>query len=89
MEVVFSERFKKDYANLPRETKQALDKALKFFLANPCHPSLRTRKLPNTSIWYTRLTRGYRFTFELYREIAVLRRVGTHPILDKERKIAR
>ncbi len=89
MKVVFSEPFKKDYANLPREIKQTLDKTLKFFLVNPRHPSLRTRKLPNTSIWYARLARDYRFTFEFYGEVAVLRRVGTHPILDKERKTAR
>lgn len=86
MKVVFTELFKRDYVGLPPEARQAFDKAIKFFLANPRHPSLQTKKLPHTSIWYARLSRGYRFTFEYNKDVVILRRVGTHDILNKERK---
>ena len=82
----YTEPFKKDYETLPREIKRALDKALKLLLENPSHPSLQTRKLPHTFIWYARLTRGYRLTFQVQENLIILRRVGTHKILDFERK---
>ena len=86
MKILFSEPFKKDYDGLSAEVRQALDKALKFLIINPRYPSLRAKKLPQTSIWYARITRGYRFTFQFNNNMITLRRVGTHSILDKERK---
>lgn len=86
MTLFFTEPFKKDYEKLPLKVKRALDKALKFLLQNPNHPSLQTKKLPNTLIWYARLTQAYRFTFEYKGDYLVLRRVGAHKILNHERK---
>lgn len=63
-----------------------LDKALGFLLENPHHPSLRSKKLPGTEIWYARITRAYRFTFIIEGDVITLRRAGTHAILKKERK---
>jgi len=86
MRVVFTEPFKKDYEELPSKIQRVLNKALKFLIKNPRHPSLRIKKFPSTSIWYGRLSRAYRFTFQQSGEVVILRRVGTHRILDKERK---
>ncbi len=86
MRILFTEPFKKDYNGLPAEVQKVLDKALNFLIVNPRHPSLRTKKLPQTYIWYARITRGYRFTFQFNNDTITLRRVGTHSILDKERK---
>lgn len=86
MKVVFTEPFKRDYNGLPARTRQALDKALKFFIVNPRHPSLRAKKLPGTSIWYARASREYRFTFQYRDDSVILRRTGTHDILHQERK---
>lgn len=85
MQLLFTEPFKKDYQTLPTDVRKALDKALRFLIANPRHSSLRVKKLPGTSIWYARITRAYRFTFHYRETLIILRRAGTHDILSKER----
>jgi len=85
--LLFTEPFKRDYGELPAKIQQALDKALKLLMSNARHPSLRARKLPGTEIWYARITRDYRFTFQHAGDSVILRRTGTHDILKRERKI--
>ena len=87
MNFFFTEPFKKDYAELPIKIRRALDKALKLLVANPRHHSLRSKKLPSTEIWYARITRDYRFTFHYSGDLVILRRAGTHDILNRERKV--
>ena len=86
MNLLFTELFKKDYGDLPVKIQHALDKALIFLIANPRHSSLRSKKLPGTEIWYARISRGYRFTFQYGGNHIILRRAGTHDILNRERK---
>ena len=86
MKVVYTEPFKKDYGELPTQIQWALDKALKFLLENPRHPSLQARKLPGTSIWYACVTRACRFTFQFTDDSIILRRAGTHDVLNRERR---
>lgn len=86
MKLVFTEPFHRDYLVLPPDIKRALDKALKFLLSNPRHPSLQAKKIPGTEIWYARASRAYRFTFQLKDDTITLRRVGTHAVLSRERK---
>lgn len=86
MRVVFTDAFRRDYQDLPDYVQQALDKALKFLSGGVRHPSIRMKKLPGTEIWYGRVTRAYRFTLQLNGDVCLLRRVGTHSILDAERR---
>ena len=86
MKVVFTESFQRDYKKLPAGVQKSLDKALKFLITNPRHPSLQSKKIPATSIWYARLSKVYRFTFQFENDSVILRRVGTHKILDQERR---
>ena len=86
MTLFFTEPFKRDYEALPRQIQRALDKALQFLLVNPRYPSLRVKKLPGTKVWYGRLTRGYRFTFQFENDVIMLRRAGTHAVLAAERR---
>lgn len=86
MNIIFADPFKRDYKELPLRIQKALDKALKFLMENPRHPSLRVKKLPNTFIWYGRVSKSYRFTFHINDRTITLRRAGTHDILNKERK---
>lgn len=85
MKVIFTDPFRRDYRGLEFDIQKALDRALKFLLVNPRHPSLRVKKLPGTDIWYARVSRAYRFTFQYGNDLIFLRRVGTHEILSKER----
>ncbi len=86
MKITYAEPFQKDYGELPTRIQRALYKALKFLLENPRHPSLQAKKLPGTFIWYARVTSAYRFTFQFTNDSIILRRVGTHAILNRERK---
>jgi mRNA-degrading endonuclease YafQ of YafQ-DinJ toxin-antitoxin module len=86
MKVIYTDPFRRDYSRLQADIQNALDKALLFLFKNPRHPSLRAKKLPGTSIWYARITRAYRFTFQYSDSLIILRRAGTHDMLTKERK---
>ncbi|MBI3334995.1 MAG: type II toxin-antitoxin system RelE/ParE family toxin [Candidatus Portnoybacteria bacterium] len=86
MRLQFSEPFMEDYAELPREIKKRTDKQLHFLLSNLRHPSLQTRKLtkdPMGRTWYARITRDYRFTFEIKGDVYFLRRIGKHKLIEK------
>ena len=85
MKVIRTGPFKRDYQGLPEEIQRSAEHAFRFLLANPRHPSLRVKKLPGTAIWYARITRAYRFTFQYQHDSIILRRAGTHDILSKER----
>ena len=86
MTLFFTEPFKRDYAGLSEKIQRAVDKALQFLLTNPRHPSLRIQKLPGTEIWYGRISRGYRVTFQFESDVITLRRAGTHAVLAAERR---
>ena len=86
MKVIYTESFQKDYRELSTRIQRALDKALKFLLENPRHPSLQAKKLLGTFIWYARVIRACRFTLQFTDDSIILRRAGTHDILNRERK---
>ena len=77
-----TERFKRDFQSLPDPIRRRTEKQLTLLLQNPRHPSLRIKKLEGTSdIWEGRITRKYRFTFQMLEDRCILRRVGSHDIL--------
>ncbi|MEK7479146.1 MAG: DNA helicase [Patescibacteria group bacterium] len=86
MKIIFSDPFQGDFVNLPLQVQRAFEKSARFLFNNPRHPSLQVKKLPGTSFWYGRVTLGYRFTFQWAGDSIVLRRIGTHDILNKERR---
>ncbi|MCL4234540.1 MAG: type II toxin-antitoxin system RelE/ParE family toxin [Deltaproteobacteria bacterium] len=82
MRIVFSDRFVRDYAGLPRELRARIDKQIEMLASNPDHPSLDLKKMSGvTGIWRVKVTGGYRITLRIERDVAVLRRVGPHDIL--------
>lgn len=85
MEIIYTEPFRRDYRDLPKSVQKALEKALRFLMQNIRHPSLRAKKLPATSIWYARINKSYRFTFQYEGDHITLRRAGTHAVLNNER----
>ena len=78
--------FRRDYQSLPHKIQISLEKALELLLTDPRHPSLRSKKLPGTDFWYARITKAYRFTFQINGKTITLRRAGTHDILTRERR---
>ena len=82
MKLFFTNSFIRDYHALPDQPQKTADKQLKLFLSNQRHPSLNIKKMQDPrDIWEGRITKGYRFTFQMSGEVCILRRLGTHDIL--------
>ena len=47
--ITYSKAFKKHYKKLSDTEKKQTKKKLKFFVENPTHPSLRTKKIQGTN----------------------------------------
>lgn len=78
--ITYSKSFKKHYKKLS-DTK----KKLKFFVENPTHPSLRTKKIQGTNgIWESSVNMDIRILwFYENNELIFLLDIGHHDILDK------
>jgi mRNA interferase RelE/StbE len=82
MKIQTTKPFDRDYDALPELIKDRADKQFVLLLNNPNHPSLRLKKIKGHSdIWEGRITKSYRFTFQISGEIYILRRMGTHAVL--------
>jgi len=76
--------FRKDYKKLPAQIKDKVDKQLIFLTENPNHPSLHLHVIRGAKrIWEGYIDSQYRFTFEIEGEFYILRKVGTHDIINK------
>ncbi len=79
-----TERFKRDFKRLPREIQTRTAKALALFLSDPRHPSLHVKRMEGApSIWELRVSQNYRITLQFEPEGVLLRRIGTHDILNR------
>ena len=80
MKLRFTERADKDYAAMPVTLRKALEKQLRFLLANLHHPSLHAKKyggLPD--VWQGRVTRDWRFYFKIEGNEYVILSIISHP----------
>jgi len=79
MKITQSDSFKRDYKKLPEKVKEQTDKALQLLATNLSHPSLRAKKIKSKeNIWEARVTKDYRFSFEIRGDTYILRRIGKH-----------
>lgn len=82
MKLVFTHSFIRDYQALPGNLQKTLDKKLTLLLDDPRHPSLKIKKMQDPrGIWEGRITKGYRFTFQMEEDTCILRRLGTPDVL--------
>jgi mRNA interferase RelE/StbE len=82
MKIQTARPFERDYNALPKLIKDQADKQFAPLLENPHHPSLRAKKIKgHPNIFEGRVTKSYRFTFQISGEIYMLRRIGTHDVL--------
>jgi mRNA-degrading endonuclease RelE of RelBE toxin-antitoxin system len=82
MKVQTTRPFDRDYAGLPEEFKERVDKQLALLMTNPRHPSLQLKRIRGTAdIWEVRVTAAYRLTLQVAGDTYILRRVGPHDVL--------
>jgi len=72
-------RFQRAYHDLSSEHQAVVEEHLRMLEKSWRHPSLRAKKLPGApKIWYIRVSRDIRLTFEPVRTEIFLRNVGRH-----------
>ncbi|MBU4332263.1 hypothetical protein KKD19_04890 [Patescibacteria group bacterium] len=79
MRLIRTQSFKADYEKLPIYIREQTEKQLKFFVINWRHPSLRIKKMEGfKNIFEARVSGDYRFTFQVFKDGYILRRIGRH-----------
>ena len=75
----FDKGFRKLHPNIKNTVLNKLD----IFIKNPSHPELRIKKIKGTADkWEMTITKNYRITFKPVGDTRILRKVGTHDILN-------
>ena len=82
MKPTFTKPFIKQYRKLPKRIQEKTDEQIALLLEDPKHPSLGIKKVegPN-DIGEGRITKNYRFTFQIKGEVYILRKVAAHDVL--------
>jgi len=79
MPTELSRRFVRAYDRLPPEVQKRVDRALQLLDENWRHPGLRARRLSgHRDIFYARVDREHRITYERRGDLLILRNVGRH-----------
>ena len=79
MKLLLTKVFDRDYHRLSKSIQEQCDKQFITLLKNPRHPSLRTSQIQGFgNIWEGRISKDYRFTFQIARDIYLIRRVSKH-----------
>ena len=80
----YKNTFKEQYEKLPVPVQKRVDEKLKLLLLDPHHPSLQIKKVRGSEgISEGRISKGYRFTFQIKADSYILRKIGKHEILRK------
>ena len=80
MKLRFTEKAVKDYVRMPPLVRKAFAKQLQFLLGNRAHPSLHSKKYNEAlDVWQARVTRDWRFYFQIEGDEYVILSVIPHP----------
>ena len=79
MPTELSKKFVRAYDRLPLLVQKRVDRVLRLLDENWRHPGLRARRLSgHRDIFYARVDREHRITYERREDVLVLRNVGRH-----------
>lgn len=79
MPTELSRKFVRAYDRLTPEVQKRVDRALRLLDENWRHPGLRAKRLSgHRDIFYARVDRDHRITYERRGDLLVLRNVGHH-----------
>ena len=80
MKLDYTERFIKSLEDAPPNIQKAFYKQAKFLLENLRHPSLKAKKYDEArDIWQARVTRDWRFYFQIENDTYYLLDIIPHP----------
>lgn len=73
-------QFDRSYAAARAHIQKAFDQKLEFLLKDLRHPSLRAKKYDEANeIWQARVTREWRFYFQIKGDVYYLINIRSHP----------
>jgi len=76
----FSARARRDFADLPAHLKARARKQLDLLSGNLRHPSIQAKKYDESNdVWQGRINRDYRFYFQIVEDDFVILRIIPHP----------
>lgn len=79
MKAAFTPHFQRGYQKLQKDIQKAFDKQLILLLKDIRHPSLRAKKYDERrGLWQARVTKRYRFYFEIRNDFYILHEVEPH-----------
>jgi mRNA interferase RelE/StbE len=79
MPIELSNSFVRAYDRLPPEAQERVDRTLRLLDEDWRHPSLRAKRLSgHRDIFYARVDRNHRITYERHGDVLLLRNVGRH-----------
>ncbi len=84
MRLLATDRFLRDYADLPHDIRERVDRKLRYLASDLSHPSLRVKRVRGRDrVYEGSVNMDYRFLFRIDEDVCVLERIGHHSILDK------
>jgi len=79
VKIARTERFKRAYRQLSAENRAQARKAISQLAEDIRHPGLRVKRIRGArGIWEARVSRSCRLTFQMERDIILLRNIGEH-----------
>jgi mRNA interferase RelE/StbE len=80
MQLRFHPRIAEQLADASSSVRTAFDKQVRLPAENLRHPSLRAKKYDEANdIWQARVTRGWRFYFQIEGDVYTILSVRAHP----------
>jgi len=80
MRIRYADCFGRQYADAPIAIRVAFDRKAALLLQNLRHPSLRAKKYDEIrDIWQARVTRGWRFYFQIEGDTYTILSLIPHP----------
>jgi hypothetical protein len=80
MRFIRSAQFKRSYRKAPLAIQERTKKTLRLLAQDARHPSLRAKIIdPEQRIWQARINAGWRFYFQVEREVCYLLDLISHP----------
>lgn len=86
-----TKRFKRDYKRLPGDVQDEVEECLKDLVKDPIPKRRRFEKLngyrnPNIYTVHVTNNHSYKMSMEIEDEVAILRRVAKHKVIDRDPK---
>ncbi len=80
MRLLYTDRFRRSYAEVPSAIKRAFDRRAELLQGNLRHPSLRAKKYDETrDLWQARVNGGWRFYFQIQGDSYIFLDIIPHP----------